>query len=118
MQDQDGNAQDERNRSEDFDEMLVFVSFTNFEDSKFLANAKEIEFRCLETADPYCMIDGIEFSGKYEANLGTRLFLSRKSGSCVGQTAKRLRFDMKSIQPVNEYQIAGTDTFHPDRGQS
>ncbi len=103
---------------DEYEEALVYVKFEA--DANMLMNAQGIQLIDVDGPNPRCEVDGVQFIGQHQINLGTVLFFSKgateESSSCiqdgdqpqnassvrlVGSTERLLTFKAKA-QPVVE----------------
>ena len=86
--------------SDEDEEVLLYLSFPDFLQTKLFDEPKEIKLERLGTSNPSCEIDGIRFTGTNEFSLGTQLFfdIEQKGDEfLVGYSNKRIRFDLQFI---------------------
>lgn len=80
----------------ELEEAMVYVEFPEFGENSFMNNSKSVVMNDLDSEAPKCVIDGVEFIGHYEINLGTKLFFDT-NGSSIGQCTKKLCFRISKI---------------------
>jgi hypothetical protein len=84
----------------DVEEMYVMVDFDFYEQSDFLSRAKEISFSGLDSSSPLVSVDGYEFDGQYELQLGTKALFDPSTGEARGLSAKCLKMRLGYIPHI------------------
>lgn len=84
---------------EEFEEVLVYVDFPDFDGCTLLTDISILELSDLCGESPKCKIGELNFTGRHEVNLGTQLFIDGEQGKCVGQSINVLNFRLDSIDP-------------------
>lgn len=89
---------------DEYEEVLVFVKFEDFADVNFFAESNQIVISNIEECAPKCSIDGFNFAGTYNLNLGTLVFFEKKdtqddqlSVLLAGTTNTTIDFSLRSI---------------------
>lgn len=79
---------------------LIYINFSQFEDLNIIAHALTITD--LDSKHPRCTVNGLEFTGDYEINLGTKLFFEVDTAEYRGKVEKRLNFKLTKVDCKNE----------------
>lgn len=94
-----------KEKDEDEDEVLVYVNFSNFNESDYISKAPSIELDLdsLFTANPRCTVRDVEFTGTHELSLGTSLFISQSTSESSplelkGISSQHIDFRFKKIR--------------------
>ncbi len=75
---------------------IIYVSFMDFEDiNAFTGN--DIILKNLDTSEPTCIIDGLEFFGEYQSLLGSKAIFECSNGNLVATVDLQLIFRLKKI---------------------
>lgn len=90
-------VQDVDNKEDDFEEVLVYVDFPDFDECTFLKDTTTIQLFDLAGSTPRCKVGELNFVGQHETNLGTQLFVDKDTGKCIGLTTNVLNFKLSSI---------------------
>ena len=87
---------------EEFEEVLVYVEFPDFDECSFLNETSQIELIGMLDPEPTCKINNLVFKGHYEINLGTQLFFEESSDQnnveYAGQAVNIVKFKLSSIE--------------------
>lgn len=95
-------ANDEMDCESEYEEVLVYVDFPNFDECALLTDISVIKLNDLCGENPTCKIGELNFSGKHEINLGTQLFVDKESGKCIGSSVNVLNFTLKTIDTTTD----------------
>lgn len=87
--------------NDEYEEILVHLTFNEFSDSTVLMNSKSVTIGGLNTPHPYAVVDGIGFSGQYEINLGTKVCMGNHSADLMGISSRIVKFELKSIPEIS-----------------
>ena len=85
------------NDEDEFEEVLVYVDFPDFDECRLISESTIVELRDVCGEAPTCKIGELNFVGQHEINLGTQLFVNRETGQCIGSSTSVLNFRLSSI---------------------
>lgn len=71
-------AQAPHESGDEFEEVLVFVKFSDFEGLSLLKDTDTVELIGLETENPICKIRDMTFAGEHCTSLGTQAFFEKQ----------------------------------------
>ena len=119
--------EEDENSDDEYDDVLVALSFPDFDKTDFLKNEKSLKFEGLtsnrSTGKSKCTIGGYVFEGQHEHTLGTQLFFlenqnsdakdrtpasssssssSSSSHSFLGMTSFQSTFELREIVQTKE----------------
>lgn len=89
----------------DFEEVLVYVDFPDFDECSFMNEATVLELHDVTGPNPSCTVDNLIFKGKQELNLGTQMFFDHNDPSSVeyiGSSINVVKFRMSKIEKAPE----------------
>lgn len=100
---------------DDYEEVLVFISFADLEDSDLLEKPMRLEG--LEGDHPTCRIGDFMFEGTHEYPLGSQLFFQEvdQEVQFVGQSLNMVNFEVTAM--MQQQQAAGKAPTTPPQGQ-
>mmetsp|Transcript_11004 Transcript_11004/g.24396 ORF Transcript_11004/g.24396 Transcript_11004/m.24396 type:complete len:121 (-) Transcript_11004:54-416(-) len=89
----------EEEEEEDFEEILVYLEFPDFDDNSLLHDTARVELYDITGATPTCKVGNLTFTGSSEVNLGTQLFMGADGdGSvCIGESVNVVQFKLSKI---------------------
>ena len=64
---------------DDYEEVLIYVKFDDFDDVNFFLESENIEIKNVEGPSPTCIVDQFKFAGKHNVNLGSLLFFEKNN---------------------------------------
>lgn len=89
---------------DEYEEVLVFVKFEDFADVNFFAESNQIVISNIEECSPKCSIDGFNFAGTHNLNLGTLMFFEKRDTQddqlnvvLAGSSNTTIEFSLRSI---------------------
>ena len=88
---------------DDYEEVLVYVKFDDFDDVNFFFESEKIEIKNIEGPTPTCFVDNFKFAGKHNINLGSLLFFENKNveanliSEFLGKSNTTLEFALRYI---------------------
>ena len=89
---------------DEYEEVLVFVKFEDFADVNFFAESNQIVISNIEECSPKCSIDGFNFAGTHNLNLGTLMFFEKRDTEddqlnvvLAGSSNTTIEFSLRSI---------------------
>lgn len=84
---------------DEYEEVLVYVDFPDFDDCVLLNDGTTVELNDLAGPNPSCKINDLHFSGEHEINLGSQLFFEHTSNTVEfkGQSVNVVKFRLSSI---------------------
>lgn len=84
---------------EEYEELLVYVEFPDFDQCNLLNEGTVVELHGLASANPTCKINDLNFVGIQEINLGTQLFFQHTAEAVEfeGTSVNVLKFRLSSI---------------------
>lgn len=86
--------------NEEFEEVLVYVDFPDFDECSFLNESSVLELHDVTGAKPTCKINNVVFSGQQEMNLGTQMFFAHDDASVgyVGSSTQVVKFRLSKFE--------------------
>lgn len=86
--------------NEDFEEVLVYVDFPDFDECSFLHESTVLELYDVTGPNPTCKVNNVVFSGHQEMNLGTQMFFGHDDTSVgyVGSSTQVVNFRLSKIE--------------------
>ena len=110
----DSNVFGDSDADDEYEEVLVFVKFEDFADVNFFAESNQITISNIEECSPKCSIDGFNFAGTHNLNLGTLMFFEKRDIQddemnivLAGSSNTTIDFSLRSI-PISS-EMTGRD---------
>ena len=90
----------EQQQEEEFEEILVYVDFPDFDECSLLNDTAHVTLQNILSPTPTCKINNLSFTGQHEINLGTQLFFecNDKGTQYECKSVNVLKFKLSSVQ--------------------